>query len=135
MKDSLLIDSGLPVNIWAQAMDTANYLCIQLLTRCSGPAFIPDEAWISIRQNLEHLQIFESSVNILISNEKRTKVDIWKTWQGIFIGYTETTKYLRVWASCMHQVLIASKPVVNKSKRSTDLLIKHLMLSPAKSLQ
>ena len=26
MKDLLLIDSGLPVNFWAEAMDTANYL-------------------------------------------------------------------------------------------------------------
>ena len=47
MKNSLLINSGLPINFWAKAMDTANYLCNRLPTRCSGPAFILEEAWTS----------------------------------------------------------------------------------------
>lgn len=35
----------------------------------------------------------------------------------------------------MHQVLIVSKPVVNKSKRGADLLIEHLLPPPVKLFQ
>lgn len=137
MKDSLLVDSGLPVNFWADAMDTANYLCNRLPTKRSGsrPAFIPEEAWTSTRQNLEHIRIFGSRVNTFIPNEKHTKSDVRKTWKGIFICYIGTSKHLRVWAPRTHQVLIASKPVVNKGKRGADLLVEHPLPHPEKPLR
>lgn len=135
MKDSLLIDSGLPVNFWAEAMDTANYLCNRLPTRRNNITVVPEEAWTNIRQNLEHIRIFGSRVSTFIPSEKRTKSDIRKTWKGIFIGYTGTSKHLRVWAPRTHQVLIASKPVVNKSKRGTDLLVEHPLPPPKKPLR
>ena len=135
MKDSLLIDSGLPVNFWAEAMDTANYLRNQLPTRREGPTFIPEEALTNTRQNLEHVRIFGSRVSIFIPSKKRIKSDIRRTWKGIFIGYTGTYKHLRVWAPRTHQVLIASKSIVNKSKKSADLLVKHPLPPSDKPLQ
>ena len=78
IKNLLLINSSLPVNFWAEAMDTANYLCNQLPTRRGGPSFIPEEPWTSKKQNLEHLQIFGSSVSTLIPNKKRIKSDMRK---------------------------------------------------------
>lgn len=116
IKDSLLIDSGLPVNFWAETMDIANYFHNKFLTRRVGLAFIPKEAWTSTRQNLEHLQIFGSSISTLIPNKKCTKSNVRKTWKGIFISYMRLSKHLRVWAICTHQVLIANEPIVNKSK-------------------
>ena len=68
-------------------------------------------------------------MNTFILNKKRTKSDIWKTWKRILIGYIEISKYLRIWAPCTHQVLIASKLIVNKGTRDADLLIKHPLLS------
>lgn len=35
----------------------------------------------------------------------------------------------------MHQILIASKPIINKGKKNIDSLIKHLLLLPKKLLQ
>lgn len=96
IKDLLLIDISLPVNFLAEAMDTANYFCKILSTRFVRPASIPEEAWTSIRQNLEHLQIFRSSVSTLISNKKGTKSDVQEIWKGIFIGYMRTSKHLKV---------------------------------------
>lgn len=58
-----------------------------------------------------------------------------KTWKRIFVGYTGTSKHLRVWVSRIHQVLIASEPIVNKSKRGTDLLIEHPLPSSEKPLR
>lgn len=40
-----------------------------------------------------------------------------------------------MWAPKTHQVLIASKPIVNKSKPDIMLLIEHLMLASAKYVQ
>ena len=43
MKDSLLIDSGLPTQFWAEAMDTANYLQNRLSTRRTKTVIISEE--------------------------------------------------------------------------------------------
>ena len=44
MKDSLLIDNGLPVNFWVETIDTVNYLHNRLLTKRGEPSFIPKDA-------------------------------------------------------------------------------------------
>lgn len=49
MKDSLLIDNGLPVNFWADVIDTANHFRNWLPTKRSGLAFILEKAWIDTR--------------------------------------------------------------------------------------
>lgn len=137
MKDSLLIDSGLPNQFWAEAMDTANYLRNRLPTRRTADraVIIPEEAWTEIRQNLEHVRIFGSRVSTHIPSQKRSKSDVHKTWNGIFIGYTDTTKHLRAWAPKTHQVLIASEPIVNESKRGADLLTENPMPPPPRPLR
>ncbi len=44
MKDSHLLDSGLPLDFWAEAMDTANYLRNRLPTKSQMGELIPNEA-------------------------------------------------------------------------------------------
>lgn len=97
-------------------MDINNYVCNGLPTRREKSTFILKKAWIGIRQNLEYIQIFGSRINTFILNKKHTKSDIQKTWKGILIGYTTTSKYLRIWALQTYLVLITSKQVVNKGK-------------------
>ena len=125
IKDSLLINSKLTNQFWAEAINTANYLRNQLLTRRTADKtiIISEEAWTEVKQNLEYIQIFDSRVSTYIPSEKRSKSDVYKTWNGIFIGYTDTTKHLRSWAPKTHQVLIASKPVNSKSKQEVELLV------------
>ena len=114
-------------------MDISNYPYNQLPTRDSDLAFISKEAWTGTRQNLEHVQIFRSRVSTFIPSEKRTKLDTRKTRKGILIGYTETSKHLRVWTFHKYHVLITTKSIVNKSKKGADLLIEHLLLPLKKS--
>ena len=136
MKDSFLIDSGLPTQFWAEAMDTANYLRNRLPTRRTDKAvIISEEAWTKVRQDLSHIRIFGSRISTHILFEKRFKSDVYKTWNGIFIGYTDTTKHLRVWAPKTHQVFIASKPVVNVSKRGSELLVDNPMPASTRPLR
>ena len=81
MKDAMLIDSGLPNDFWAEAMETANYLRNRLPTRSrSHGELIPEEACTDKRQNLSHIRIFGSLVLANIPDEKRSKSDYQKTW-------------------------------------------------------
>ena len=125
MKDSLLIDSGLPNDFWAEAMETSNYLRNRLPTRSrSHRELIPEEAWTNRRQNLSHIRIFGSLVLVDIPHKKRSKSDFQKAWEGILIGYnTDTTKHFRVWAPQTRQVIIASEPHINETKQGAKLLI------------
>ena len=104
MKNSLFIYSKLPKQFWAEVMDNANYLRNWLPTRRTADKIIiiPKKAWTEDRQNLEHIRIFSSRVSTYIPSEKRSKSDVHKTWNEIFIGYTDTTKYLRTWALKTH---------------------------------
>ena len=132
MKDSLLIDNKLPNQFWAETIDTANYLRNRLPTRriADKTIIIPKEAWTEVRQNLEYIRIFGSRVSTHILSEKRSKSDVYKTWNGIFIRYTDTTKYLKTQAPKTHQVLIASEPVINKSKQGAELHVDNPMPLP-----
>lgn len=123
MKDSLLVDSGLPNNSWADAMNTANYLRNRLPTKCKEE-IIPEEAWTDQKQDLRHLRIFGSVANVGISKEKRSKSDIKRTWKGIFVGYSpDTTKHYRVYAPQTRQLVVADAPSIDESEPGAKLLI------------
>lgn len=59
MKDFLLIDNKLLNQFWAKAIDTANYLQNWLPTMRTANSLrivtIPEEAWIEVKQNLDHI--------------------------------------------------------------------------------
>lgn len=125
MKDSLLIDSGLPNDFWAEAMETSNYLRNRLPTKSRGHGeLIPEEEWTNRKQNLSHVRIFGSLVLVDIPHEKRSKSDFRKAWEGILIGYSpDTTKHFRVWAPQTRQVIIASEPHIDETEQGAKLLI------------
>lgn len=108
MKDLLFINNKLPTQFWAKAMDIANYLRNRLPTKCIAgkTVIIPEEAQIEVRQNLKYIHIFGNRISTHILSEKPSKSDVYKTWNGIFIGYTDTTKHQRVWALKTHQVVM-----------------------------
>lgn len=133
MKDSLLIDSGLPNDFWAETVGTANYLRNRLSTRSKNHGkMIPEESWTGRRQDLQHVRIFGSLVLANIPEEKRSKSDYQKVWQGILIGYSiDTTKHFRVWAPQTKQVIIASEPYIDGSEQGAKLLDKWPLDTPS----
>lgn len=115
MKDSLLVNSGLPLEFWVEAMDTANYLQNCLLTKSQKGELIPEKSWTGEKQDVSHLKVFGSVVSIVIPKEKRHKSDIYKNWKGIFIGYSQDTpKHICAWASKTQQILLVSDPYINE---------------------
>lgn len=126
MKDSLMIDSGLPQEFWAEAMDTANYLRNRLHTKTQKGEIIPEEAWTGGKQDVQHLKFFGSVASVVIPKEKSHKSDIYKNWKGIFIGYSQdTTKHIRAWAPKTQQILLVSSPYLDEPEQGAKLLIDH----------
>ena len=78
MKDSLLVDSSLPIKYWAEAMDTANYIWKRLPIISQTGELIPEKEWINKKQDLNYIKIFGSVINILIPKKKRYKFNILK---------------------------------------------------------
>ncbi len=124
MKDSILIDSGLPNGFWTKAIKTANYLYNRLPTKSkSHGETIPKECWTARHQNLEHICIFESLAFCNIPDNKRSKSNYQKVWKGILIGYSPNmSKYFRIWAPQTRQGIIASEPYIDKSEQGAKLL-------------
>lgn len=46
MKDPLLLDNGLPLDFWAQAMNIANYLRNRLPTKSQKKELILEKTWL-----------------------------------------------------------------------------------------
>lgn len=60
-----------------------------------------------------------------ISDEKRSKSDYQRVWQGILIEYSpDTIKYFRAWAPQTRQVVIASEPYIDEPEQGAKLLSK-----------
>lgn len=76
MKDLLLVDNGLPIEFWIEAIDTANYLWNRLPTKSQRGEPILEEKWTGKKQNVSHIKVFGSIISILILKEKRHKFDI-----------------------------------------------------------
>lgn len=76
-------------------MDTANYLKNQLVTQRNNEDIIPEERWTDKKQDVSHLRIWGATPSTHIPKEKRQNSYVKKTWKGIFIGYTDTTKHYR----------------------------------------
>lgn len=88
MKNSLLINSGLLLEFWAEVMDTANYLQNRLSTKNQRGEIILEEIWTEKKKDISYVKVFGSVVSMLIHKEKRHKSDIYKNWKKIFIGYS-----------------------------------------------
>lgn len=67
MKDFLLIDSGLPIQFWAEAMDTINYLQNKLLIRCINRAIIIPKKFGPESDNTSNIFGFQGVKSVHIS--------------------------------------------------------------------
>ncbi|EOY19823.1 Uncharacterized protein TCM_045180 [Theobroma cacao] len=94
MARCLLFEKNLPKTLWAEAMNTANYL----LNLCSTKALVsktPYEAWYGLKPFVDHLKIFGCICYAKIPDAKRTKLDE-KSVIVIHLGYSEVSKGYRL---------------------------------------
>jgi hypothetical protein len=110
---SMRIQSGLPKQFWAEAINTAAYLINR------GPSVpleqrIPEEVWSGKEVNLSWLKVFGCIAYVHISDHARGKLDP-KSLKCTFIGYGGDEFGYRLWDD-QNKKIIRSRDVIFNEK-------------------
>jgi len=118
----MLAESGLPTSFWAEAIATANYIRNRCVTKTLEKT--PHELWIRKRPNM-HLQKFGVKAYILDKTPNKDKFAL-RGIEGIFIGYSETSKAYRVWIPSERKVRITRDvKFLNGPRTNNNSIITH----------
>jgi hypothetical protein len=110
---SMRIQSGLPKQFWAEAINTAAYLINR------GPSVpleqrIPEEVWSGKEVNLSWLKVFGCTAYVHISDHARGKLDP-KSLKCTFIGYGGDEFGYRLWDD-QNKKIIRTRDVIFNEK-------------------
>ena len=90
---SMLYESTLPQEYWAEAIVTANYL--RNLSPTSSRPKTPWELYYSHKPDVSNLYMFGSTAHIHIPQQQRSKLDQ-VSIKGNFVGYEPASKAYRI---------------------------------------
>lgn len=105
MTRCLLRQHEIPLYLWGEALNTANYI----RNRCPTEALagkIPYVIWTGKTPSYRHFQIFGTLCFILNKNPSRGKFDS-KSVEGIFVGYSDIAKAYRVWIAAERKIIVS----------------------------
>lgn len=122
MTRTILIDSKLPKNFWAEAMATAVYI----RNRCGARKLngkTPEEIWTGKRPTSSHFKIFGCLAYSWIPKELRNKLDR-KATPAIFIGYYENMKAYKLYDPMTKKIFSCKKPIFFENKSGWEELHK-----------
>ncbi|XP_073268029.1 uncharacterized protein [Populus alba] len=124
MARCLLYEKKLPLNFWAEAVNTASYLINRMTSRVLADK-TPYELWYGFKPSIDHLKVFGSICYVLKPEVRRRKLDQ-KVDIGIFIGYSTTSKAYKIYDLNSNKVVVARsvKVVENATwdwKNSSDV--------------
>jgi hypothetical protein len=91
---TLLQDSGLPMNLWAEAVNFATYNLSWTGTSSQSNVF-PSELWLNKKPDVKTFHFFGENVTHTFRKKRE---------EGYFVGYDLDTKGYRVWFPCKNQV-------------------------------
>src|ERR1044072_7966291 len=91
----MLHAKNLPYYFWAKAMNTTCYILNRVTIR-SGTNFTLFEIWKGRKPTVKYFHVFGSKCYILADREKIRKMDP-KSEEGIFLGYSATSRAYRVY--------------------------------------
>ncbi|SGY46610.1 BQ5605_C001g00452 [Microbotryum silenes-dioicae] len=101
---SMLLDSGLPMRFWSDALAVATFVLNRRPhPRIQGKTAI--EVLLGKKPSLAHLQPFGSTAFVHVPKERRSKLAP-RSIQGVFIGYSGEYNY-RVWVQSSKQVYVS----------------------------
>lgn len=95
MARCMLIESGLPPSFWAEAVNTANYIRNRCPSRSLGGK-TPFELWTGRNPCVKQFRVFGSKVLFLDRRPGKGKLEP-RSKEGIFVGYSDSSKGYRVW--------------------------------------
>lgn len=104
MARCMLTDAKLPMYLWAEAINTANFIQNRTITK--GANNIPHELWNGEMPNAMNFQIFGTKCYAHIPTEKRKKFDNTAV-QMRFIGYEPGSKAYRLYDPVNGKLLVS----------------------------
>src|ERR1700739_227359 len=94
----MLAEAGLPQWLWGEAAYAACYLHNRTPRHYdSNRVATPKEMWTGKRSGLSHLRVFGCVAYAQLAREQRKNELDQTSIQGIFVGYTPTTRQYRVY--------------------------------------
>jgi transposase InsO family protein len=102
---SMMLATGVPSFLWAEAAKTAVYLLNRSPTKANN-GITPEEKFSGIRPDLRHLRVFGCMVFTHIHEHLRNKLGS-RSERGIFVGYDESTKGFRIYHPSKRAIMIS----------------------------
>jgi hypothetical protein len=103
---SMFLEAHTPRFLWAEAVNTANYLTNRSPTRANG-GVSPYQRLYKKPPSLHHLRIFGCVVFVHQPDEYRTKLEP-KSRKCLLLGYSEDTKGYRCYDPTTHKIHISN---------------------------
>lgn len=100
----MLTDADLPNYLWAEAVNTANYIQNRITTK--GAENIPYFLWNGNKPRVDHFEMFGTKCYVHIPKEKRHKLQNTAT-QMLFVGYDSEAKAFRCFDPVKRNVVIS----------------------------
>ena len=126
MAKAMLYNEDLARNFWGEAVNIACHIVNRVCFR-PGTKKTPDELWKGRKPNVKHFRIFGSTCFILKDRENVGKFDS-RSDEGIFLGYSSTSKAYRVYNKRTMKILEIVKVVIDESLDS--IFQKSIEVSP-----
>ena len=100
---TMLVHAGVPLNLWGEAVVTANYLKNRLPTKALKGYVTPYEKWFGRKPDVSHLKVFGCIAYAHVPDVLRRKLDE-KAIKLRFIGYDQNTKGYRLYDKVSQKV-------------------------------
>lgn len=118
----MLIHSKLPEKFWAEAILNANYVTNRTPTK-NKENKTPFELWVGHIPSVRHMHCFGAKVYSLIKGQQKKFSD--RAEEGIFLGYSETSKAYSIWLTKQNKLNITRdikvlNEMYNNDKSSTQ---------------
>jgi len=117
---SMRLHVGLPLNMWAEAINTIIYLINRGPSTPLGYG-IPKETWTGKKVSYSFLKTFGCEVFAHIDSENRTKLEA-KLKKCIFFGYGIDEFGYRLWVFEKHKIIRSRDVIFNEKVLYKDLL-------------
>jgi hypothetical protein len=117
---SMRLHVGLPLQFWADAVDTAVYL-INIGPSSSLDGRIPEEEWTGKKVNYSFLKTFSCEAFVHIDKENRTKLES-KSKKCTFIGYGVNDFGYRLWDYENNKIIRSRDVIFNEKVMYKDQL-------------
>ncbi|CAL8990800.1 unnamed protein product [Prunus brigantina] len=112
MAKCMMFEKGMPLEFWAEAVNTAVYVLNRSPTKALDKK-TPFEAYSGRKPGLKHLRVFGSLCYAHVPNPQRQKLDL-ASKRCVFLGYGSCEKGYRLYNITTEKVIISRDVVFNE---------------------